>query len=306
MKTERRHELQHNTLADALGTAVEGVKPYNQIILGCILAVVVLIGVGRYLSIQSQAGNVDSWNSYLRATAADNLGDLQDVVDRHPGTPAALWSNLYIGDRSLDKALEQLFVSKADARDELKKAEDAYSAVLAKASEPMLLQRATLGLGRVHESNADLDKARKQYETFVQKWPDSVYASIAKRRLAELDEKPVKDFYDWFAAYQPRSNTLDGPGTPGKQPPFSLDNIPDDQGTPDLGPGSSLKLDIPTGNTPAAKDEAKPAVPVDGAAGEKGTEPNQGDKGAAAEKNSTEKPAATEPAPKQPDNSETP
>jgi hypothetical protein len=313
MKTERRHELQHNALADALGTAVEGVKPYNQIILGCILAVVVVIGVGRYLSIQSQAGSVDSWNSYLRATASDNLSDLSDVVERHPGTPAAFWSNLFIGDRSLDRGLEQLFVNKANAKDELKKAEEAYAAVLEKAREPLLLQRATLGLGRVNESNGELDKARKQYESFGKKWPDSIYASLAKQRLDDLDEKPIREFYDWFAEYQPRSQTPEGPGTPGVQPPFSLDNIPEQQ--PDLGPGTSfqLPLDGPAVVKPAATDETKPVVPADGATGDKGA---AADKGAASEKGTAEKspsekptpgePAPKQPAPKQPDGNETP
>ena len=50
MKTERRHELQTNTLADALGQAVDTVKPYSQMAVGAVLAVAVIVLVVKYLS----------------------------------------------------------------------------------------------------------------------------------------------------------------------------------------------------------------------------------------------------------------
>jgi hypothetical protein len=42
--------------------------------------------------------------------------------------------------------------------------------------------------------------------------------------LKDLDEQGTKEFYDWFAEFQPRSPVIDGPGVPGAHPPFDLDN----------------------------------------------------------------------------------
>jgi predicted negative regulator of RcsB-dependent stress response len=267
MKTERRHELQTNTLADSLGHAVEAVRPYQQIILGCILAVIVVFGVARYLSMRSSADQAAAWDDYLGAINTDDLEAVSDVVENHPDTPAAYWANIFLGDRHLEQGTNQLFVSKADAKDELKKAEEAYQAVIGKASEPLALQRATLGLARTYESMVELDKARQQYQAVLDKWPGSNYAGIAERRLKDLNEPSTKQFYDWFADFQPRSGVIDGPGTPGMHPPFNLDNAPgtgllDDPSAPSNTPATGGTNDG-TEEVPArpANESEAPAAP---------------------------------------------
>ena len=287
MKTERRHELQHNALADALGNLVEGVKPYQQIILGCILAGVVVFGVVRYLSMRSTSDQADGWNSYLRATANQDLDALSDLAERSAGTPAGNWAQLYLGDQRLEEGIEQLYVNKSEARDQLKKAEESYLAVREKSSEPLLKQRATLGLARVYESLVELDKARQEYQRLVDQWPDSVYAATAKQRLEDLSEKSTREFYDWFASQEP-TPPVEGPGTPGMRQPFNLDDLPDtfpNNLTPSVSPdpGSSSDIDSPDrdstssekpaetppsttpSTTPSATNDGDaPATPVDG------------------------------------------
>ncbi len=43
MKAERRHELQHNELADWLAATAERLRPYSRAILGVTIAAVVLL-----------------------------------------------------------------------------------------------------------------------------------------------------------------------------------------------------------------------------------------------------------------------
>ena len=282
MKTERRHELQHNTLADALGNVVEGVKPYQQIILGCILAGVVVFGVVRYLSMRSTSDQAEGWNSYLRATANQDLDALSDLAERSAGTPAGNWALLYLGDQRLEEGIEQLFVNKSEARDQLKKAEESYLAVREKSSEPLLKQRATLGLARVHESLVDLEKARDEYQRLVDQWPDSVYAAVATRRLEDLKEKSTREFYDWFAAQEPKP-PVEGPGTPGMRPPFNLDDIPDSLPntlTPGVSPGSS-DIDSPATDSPGTDKPAEtpaPTTPSETSEGDAAATPDNGEK----------------------------
>ena len=44
MKSERRHELQTNALADWIGEAIERIRPYQTTLLGVALLVMLLIG----------------------------------------------------------------------------------------------------------------------------------------------------------------------------------------------------------------------------------------------------------------------
>ena len=52
MKSEHRHELQTNELANRLGTGIEKVQPYSQVVLaGVIVLAVAAVGWGIYSSV---------------------------------------------------------------------------------------------------------------------------------------------------------------------------------------------------------------------------------------------------------------
>src|SRR5690606_23613662 len=199
MKTERRHELQTNALADALGQAVDRVKPFSQMILGAVLAAVIIFGVVKYLSVRSQEDTVDAWNLYLQGVASqqDGVKQLESVVNQYPDTAAAPWAHVQLADRALAQGIEQLFQNRADANENLRKAEQHYQSVKQMASDPLLLERATLGLARVYESQVQLDKARQQYQEMLSRWPEGAYAKIAQQRLDDLEQTSTKEFYDW-------------------------------------------------------------------------------------------------------------
>lgn len=231
MKTERRHELQTNTLADALGHAVDSVRPYSQIAVGAVLAALVVVGVVKYLSVRSQESVVDAWNLYLQASTAGGATsdeELARLIEQYPDTAAAQWSHLQLADQALSEGIGQLFQNRSEANEKLRKAEQHYQAVQQRASEALLQERATLGLARVYESQGNLEKAQQEYQRVLDKWPNGAYAITARERVKDLSQKSTKEFYDWFAVNEPKSSLDSGLGTPGSRPSFNLDNEPTD------------------------------------------------------------------------------
>ncbi len=72
MKTERRHELQTNTLADWLGRQIEALRPhFTTIITGIVVLVVALVGYGIWSS-RSQQAAAEAWTNYFSVSFAEN------------------------------------------------------------------------------------------------------------------------------------------------------------------------------------------------------------------------------------------
>ena len=67
MKTQRRHELQTNQLADTIGMYLQKVRPYQKQILYGLVAILLLAGAVLYLSTQQQARAGASWEDYFSA-----------------------------------------------------------------------------------------------------------------------------------------------------------------------------------------------------------------------------------------------
>ena len=229
MKTERRHELQKNQLADSLAHWIEAAKPYSRAALALVVAAVVAIFAWGYLSNQSSRRAADGWNAYFSAIGArDPRTELTDIASRYAGTEVSIWARLTLADIQLDDGTARLFVEKKDARDELRKAAELYRAVLLDSREPMVLDRATFGLARAHEALGTpetLAEARKEYRSIGEKWPNSPYAKDATERANDLDEASTKSFYDWLAAYEPPRPLGNEPGVPGARPDFLKDPL---------------------------------------------------------------------------------
>jgi hypothetical protein len=229
MKTTRRHELQTNELADSLAHWIEAIKPYSRAALALVVALVVLIFAWSYFSAQSSRRNAEGWNEYFDAFATrDPREPLAEISSRYAGTPVSEWARLALADVQLEDGTTRLFVEKKDGRDELVLAAEKYQAILVESRQTTLLERATFGLARAHEALAkpeSLEKARKEYRSIAQQWPNSVYASIAEKRADDLDRQATKGFYDWLAAYEPPRPLAKEPGTPGVRPDFLKDPL---------------------------------------------------------------------------------
>jgi hypothetical protein len=280
MKTERRHELKTNQLADSLARWIEAVKPYSRAGLALVVAAVVLVFAWGYLSAQNTRRDADGWQEYFEAfNSRDLLDTLSETSERYAGTPAGQWSRLVLADIQLDDGTNRLFIEKKTAREELHQAAEKYESILIETRQPMQLQRATFGLARAHETMGMLDKAREEYRSIEKQWPDSPYVQVAQKRAKDLDQLGTKEFYDWFAKYEPPRPMSKEPGTPGAKPSFLDDSSLDDKGLTlpsvidDKIPLPKISREpetTPSGDEPAADKPAddQPAEP----AGEKPAE----------------------------------
>lgn len=232
MKTERRHELATNVLADWLGEKIEALKPYSAAVSATALLVIVLIIAGVVLLQKRAASKAQAWSEYFSAIenqSPDEASDrLQAVAADHSGSPAGMWSRLSLADGHLANGVEDLFKDRTAARKALEQAQEDYQAVLDLAPrESLLAERATFGLAETYESKNELEPARKHYRELLDRWPDGAFSGLAKARLNDLERKSTKDFYDWFAK-QSTQTKAKPPGRPGEKPAFDLGNLPDE------------------------------------------------------------------------------
>ncbi|OHB70169.1 MAG: hypothetical protein A2V70_12955, partial [Planctomycetes bacterium RBG_13_63_9] len=256
MKSQRRHELQKNELADWLAGVVTAIKPYQNAILGVVLLVAVAGVVYSWWnrdSAREVAAAGDLFYDALSQPQPDPV-DFQDLAEQYPGTKLADWAATMAGDTHLAIGCGQLFDDKAVANQELQDAMDCYTQVCDNTESPTLRERATFGLARALEAQGkDLDKAVERYREVTEKWPHGAYAAMAARRAKDLQRPSTRQMYDRFARFNPKPPTPDLPG--GLDDPFSFDpsSLPDDDFR--LAPGLTNEKETPTDPTnPAAPD----------------------------------------------------
>ncbi len=264
MKTERRHELQTNVLADTLARWIERVRPYSRAGLALLVALVVLSAAWFYLENQNTRRTAEGWNEYFEAINTPDPRDrLSDISQQYAGTIVSEWARLSLADIQLEYGTNRLFVDKPVANKDLREAAEKFQSILIESRQPTLLERATYGLAQAHEAQGALAKARDEYRQIGKNWPDSPYVAVAEARAKDLDQQDTKSFYDWFARYEPPRPLSNEPGTPGVRPDFLKDpleggglkipSVTDDSSTP---PADSADGAQPESTQPA---DEKPA-----------------------------------------------
>lgn len=229
MKSERRHELEQNSLAQWLTENADRVKPYANTILGVLLVIVLAVLVYNWWSGNAATNKEVAWDEMLGATSkalsTQDASDLDLVAENHPNSKAGLWAAVTAGDLRLAFGADSRFSNKDVADDDLKAAVENYHFVLDEARDSVLRERATFGLARAYETQGDLEKAVERYKEVVQHYPDGLYKPVAQDRLAFLESPAGKSFYKKFAQFKPEPALADEPGTPGARPEFDLDSL---------------------------------------------------------------------------------
>ncbi len=271
MKSERRHELETNKLADWIGTKFELIVPYTRVIVGGLAGLfVLLIGYQIYSSQQQTAAGL-AWRSYLEAITArtqassaggrdsiinEQIDDLERVAEQEAGTPAGQWALITQADLQLMRGSQALFTDRNEAKGLLEKAAANFAKVEELASRNAeLLERARLGLAQVLECQGKIDEAKAKYELVAKAKTTSAYANLATDRLELLKDAKLVDFYAWFDKQSPAPPIQRRP--PG-QAPNPLDSLPD---RPNLSFPSFGEPSLPAGKTeePSTPADAKPA-----------------------------------------------
>jgi hypothetical protein len=263
MKSEKRHELQKNELADWIGNHAEGASEYFWPIVGGVVAAFALaVGIAWYMNTREATAAV-AWHKYYQAHAElERDAELKQVADDYASSAAAHWAKLGFADLNLARGANLLFKEKSEGNSKLLEAEKAYQDVLDKARDPELITRAQFGMARTKESRCQPEDARKYYEMVAKAEKDSPLGKAAARSAARMADPKTVEFLAWFAKAQPRKPTPVGHGGMPGMPPF---NVPTDlPERPDLSlpgplnidpgklPGDAPNLDFPKpGETPA-------------------------------------------------------
>jgi len=242
MKSERRHELEHNELADWIGNTIQAIKPYRNLILGILILLVVGGAVFAWWKNHSGGQTADAWDQFYKALDSSNPTKLSEVMEQYPKTHVAHCAALVAADMHLNMGCDRLFENKALANQELYKATQLYQTVLDPregSRNAMLREQATFGLARAYEASGDLDKAVECYEQIGKNWPKGGYAAAAQSRLNDLGKHSTKQWYDKFAQFDPKPFE-ERPS--GKLPKSGLETFPDEPGEYEPGKTFDLKL----------------------------------------------------------------
>ena len=216
MKSERRHELHHNALADWLSETAEFLRPYQTTLLGVVL-VVLLAFIGASLwHRHAKEQRTQAWEQTLGAMRGGNVAVLDEVFEHQAGTPVAEMAGVLEGDILAFEGSQKRFEDRAAAQQALDKAVTCYQQVAETGRSPMLKERATFGLARALEIQGKLDDARKKYEEVAEKWPEGAFAAAATKRAEDLQKPAIKKFYDDFAAFTPKPASADESKLPSK------------------------------------------------------------------------------------------
>ncbi|MHC4398394.1 MAG: hypothetical protein ACYTG0_01800 [Planctomycetota bacterium] len=211
MRSEDRHRMQRNELADWLNHFIEQVKPYGRLIAGVVAVVVIGAAVTVWWTRQSAAQAAFAWQGVHQAWFRGNADRLSQITEQYAGTDAAEWAAVLAGDVYLQEGCQELFRSKEVAVRQLTNAAEHYLAVQKSDRASALVERATFGLGRAYEalagtqaSEGGLQRAIEEYQKIVDQWPDGAYGSMAARRLEDLQQEETKELYDKFVEFDPK------------------------------------------------------------------------------------------------------
>lgn len=269
MKTERRHELEENQLADYLQRLWIDVQRYSTAIVGTLVALAVVAGAYLYLTSQSAANKRLSWEQYQQAVTDGDDEALLKLAQRFPDLPAGQWAQVTLADRKLITGVSDLFSNRVEAQKALDDALKLYTNARGTATREQrdLAERALLGQARSEEALGKVNDAIKSYQLFAQTYADSPYLIEVEWRLKSLESPETKKFYDWFAKYQPApsadSNLAPGVGLDQlPQEPPSAQLIESIEKAAGLGPG----VDQPTTSDTPPTEPPLQAPPNEGAA----------------------------------------
>ena len=246
MKSERRHELQHNELATWIIKSAKAVKPYQNLLVAGLVIVVVAIVAYTWWSRTAAEQIAQAWNELNTGLATMDVDKLSKVSEDYPDTRAGRTAAVFLANIRLAEGCNQRFINKALAEEDLSKAIELYESDLKENSGEFLRERSTFGLARAKESKGDLPSARQYYGEVVKTWPKGAYAAVAKQRLNDLDRPETKLMYDDFAnfpkpAFSEPVNPSSSVVPPGQLPDLPAEPTAEPKTWPDGHPVGEVK-----------------------------------------------------------------
>lgn len=223
MKSEHRHELETNWLAHHAAIWIEKIQPYNSLIVGGVLTILILMFAYSYFGGETSARQSAAWDSYNEAVegGAPNLDRLRESAEEYPDSPMQHLADATWADGQLYLASRYFFANRAVSNEAVNRAIATYQGLLRESQDGRMQSRAHFGLARAYELQGDLEQAQAEYQLVT-----GGFAAAAEDRIKELDNQNTKDTYAWLATAEgPRRTAPAGPGIPGQQPQFSPGEI---------------------------------------------------------------------------------
>jgi hypothetical protein len=279
MKSERRHELQHNDLAEWAVRTWEAILPYRLSILGVTLLVIVGVVAWEIWRGHSESQAADAWNAvsvpeavWFPVYESQNYPGAMDKANQnYAGTPAGDWAQVLTADSCLFLGEAQIMGNKEAATNFLNNAVERYEKTMAASMGPMAHERAMFGKARILETAGKLPEATAAYQDLNKEFPQGTYKAIADQRLSQLGKPEAAELYKAVAEYKPNvkkegdkkavEKSAAGPGGKAETmklpdnpdvPPITAPNKPGDSSSgPALtapkssGTGTALKAETP-------------------------------------------------------------
>lgn len=227
MRSDRRHELEENDLADTTAAVIERLRPHLTALAAAGVLLVGAAAAWTLVAARREASRAESWDACATAITERSAAGLADVIRRYPGSPAASWAQLMLADSASGEGSRLVFTDKPRGRERLAAAEQAYGGLLAERPVGLVAERATFGLAKVRESLGNLDEARRGYEAVVAEYPASALRGIAEQRIAALSRPAARQWYAWFDEQKPESSAAAPAAAPGSEPAAGAGTGPD-------------------------------------------------------------------------------
>ena len=143
MKTERRHELQKNQLADWIGHQYDHVRPHGKTILAASILGAAVIIAAMVIMQDREASQDTAWTDFHLYAGARDSASLGELAKQHSGTPVGLWAREAQARLDLERGTAALYTNREDAMMALNDARKGFAEVVAgSTSKPELLQLA--------------------------------------------------------------------------------------------------------------------------------------------------------------------
>lgn len=261
MKSDRRHELQTNELANWIGRQYERHQGHLPTVLWGVLAVVaviVLLGVWGSRSSNSIAGAWEEFYQIGNVDAKVRPKRLKELAEKYPNTEIALWARLDLADQLCYDGHAKLDIDREIATTYLREAQQTYALILQSPKAlPEMIRRAALAEAKCWELLGDREKAIDTYKSVAKKFATSYpeLSQDAASRASDLEQPEAADFYKWLAEYKPpASKPLNLPGLGSLFPPAGDGKEKSDASDDSAAPGKE-----PAKPDAADSEEKKPS-----------------------------------------------
>jgi len=193
MKSQRRHDLQTNELADALGHLIERVRPHARAVAVIGTAAVVALVVLVLLPMMRSRAAETAAAAFTMAVRAGKAEAVRIFLDQHGDAEQAPLARLLLADRLVAETAGGVAPGETDTARTAKmlaEAEALYTQVASadKTLEPL----ARVGLALVTLNRGQLDDGQSALKAVMDAYPQSIAAARAKAHVEALaDYEPI-------------------------------------------------------------------------------------------------------------------